>query len=105
MSTIIAAIKPLSDRSPNYSTAFGPKPALFAIKWPFEIPSLPELVGRILRHDAPYVEQAAGDELAQNQAVEERQGGGEGTHPAVAQQHDLGEPGDEQGQPEQVHLP
>ena len=75
MSTIAATIKPLSDRSPNYSTAFGPKPALFAVKWPFEIPSLPELVGRILRHDAPDVEQAAGDELAQDEAVEEGRSG------------------------------
>ena len=36
--------------------------------------SLPELVSGVLREDAPDVEQAAGEELAQDQAVEEGQG-------------------------------
>src|SRR5438445_2962366 len=45
----------------------------------------------------------AGYVVAQDQAQEERRGGGVQPHPAIAYQHQLDQPGHQEGEPEVVH--
>src|SRR6266852_512617 len=68
-------------------------------------PSLPELVRGQVHGDAPDVPEAADDELAHHQAEEERDALAEALAAAVAQDHQLEEPGDEERHPDQVDLP